>query len=72
MEKTSKRAVSLNITVEATPAQMCDEVQLRKLCMKRMHEILGTNYNPHLYSSIVSFEENVTIEQFDENVEDED
>jgi hypothetical protein len=70
MATISKRAVSLNMTVLATPAQMNDEVQLRELCMKRMHEILGIDWNPPYATN--AFEENVTIEQFDENVEDED
>jgi hypothetical protein len=38
--------------------------------MKRMHEILGIDWNPPYATN--AFEENVTIEQFDENVEDED
>ena len=73
MAKLSKRAISLNITIDATPAQMRDEVQLRELCMNRMHEILGTGYNsPYTSFATRVFEENVTVEQFDEAVDDED
>lgn len=42
----AKQAVSLNLTIEATQEQMADENVLRELCIQKMHEILGTNWNP--------------------------
>lgn len=62
----AKRAVSLNITVEATQAQMENECQLRVLCMQKMRDILGSA------SPIDTFRDNVTIELFDENVDEAD
>lgn len=62
----AKRAVSLNFTVEATQAQMDNEVVLRQLCMQKMRDILGSA-NP-----LGVFEDSVTIEVFDENVDEAD
>lgn len=64
------RAISLNITIQATDAEMADEAKVRELCMKKMHEVLGTDWNPPYATK--SFEENVTVECFDDfNDEDE-
>jgi len=60
----AKRAISLNIVVEATDAEMADENTLRELCMKQMHEILGTDWNPPYASK--AWEDAVTIECFDD------
>lgn len=62
----AKRAVSLNFTVEATQAQMDNEVVLRQLCMQKMRDILGSA------SPASTFRDNVTIEPFDEVEEDVD
>lgn len=62
----AKRAVSLNFTVDATQAQMDSECQLRVLCMQKMRDILASA-NP-----LDTFRDNVTIEVFDENVNEAD
>jgi len=51
-----------SITFEATQEQMADENILRELCIQKMHEILGTNWNPPYATK--DFEEQVTIEPF--------
>ncbi|RUP38445.1 MAG: hypothetical protein EKK63_12300 [Acinetobacter sp.] len=60
----AKRAISLNITIDATQAQMANENILRELCMQKMHDILDSN------NSFQEFQDNVTIEVFDENVDE--
>lgn len=62
-----KRNISLNITIEATDKEMADEAVLREICMKRMHEILGTDCTPPYATKV--FEENVTIEPFGDDDE---
>ena len=61
----AKRAVSLNIVIEATQAQMENENEFRNLCIQRMCEILNSD------NQVDSFAENVSTEIFDENVSDE-
>ena len=60
----AQRAISLNITIDATQAQMDSECQLRVLCMQKMRDILSSE-NP-----FQEFQDNVTIEVFDENVDE--
>lgn len=64
------RAISLNITVQATDADMRNEQKLRELCMQRMHHLLGTGCLPPYDDGL--FIDNVTIEQFDELGDDEE
>lgn len=66
----AKRAISLNITVEATSEEMADESKLRELCMQKMHELLGTNWNPPYATR--AWEDNVTVEPFDDEGDNDD
>ena len=58
-----KQAVSLNIVVDVTGVGLDDEQLFRERCFNRISEILS--------GGIKSFEENVTLEGFDEFDEDE-
>lgn len=58
------RAISLNFTIQASDAEMQDEAKVRELCMQKMHEVLGTNWNPPYATK--AFEDTVTIEHFDD------
>ncbi len=62
----AKRAVSLNIVIDASNAQMRNEHVLRMLCIHRMQDILSGNSMDEI---MTSFQEKVMIEQFDENEE---
>jgi hypothetical protein len=62
----AKRAVSLNIVIDASNAEMRNEHALRVLCIRRMQDILSGNSMDEI---MTTFQEKVMIEQFDENEE---
>lgn len=64
-----RRAISLNIILQASDADMEDENKLRTLCIQRMYEILGVERQPYITTV---WEKSVTIEPFQEDVDDEE